>query len=301
MTSTVSLPVLVWTLTTAALIVWILFRPKQRAPWQILAMIAVFALEPFSAMIMNAENRAIPLKYDHFLQALDQALGISAFSVAHLLTPWAGQLFVLYQSLSFAMIAWYAWQLLAKNGKPRHLVYAYLLAYCLGPCLYLIVPACGPRHAYPGMFPVQLPNLELTLVPLRYWPNAMPSLHLTTALIFLMLARNTWMRLVGSLYVAGTVLATLAFEHYVIDLIVAFPFAAFATALARQRYYHAGVQACVLLAWLFLIRLATPFLVAHTDGLRLAALVTVFLHPLFSWDGWSKRFFQLPAGRLRPT
>ena len=46
MTSTVSLPVLVWTLTTAALIVWILFRPKQRAPWQILAMIAVFALEP---------------------------------------------------------------------------------------------------------------------------------------------------------------------------------------------------------------------------------------------------------------
>jgi hypothetical protein len=291
MNATVTFPTVVWTFTTAALLIWILIRPREVAPWKILAMIAVFALEPFSSAIMNAENRQIPLKYDHFLQAIDQALGITAFWIARLLALWQKTvLFGIYESLTFAMIAWYTLHLKVRNGRPRQLLYAYLLAFCLGPCLYLVVPACGPRHAFPLAFPWGQPNIDLTLVSLNYWPNAIPSLHVTTALLLLLFtARNMAMRMIAWIYLAGTVLGTLAFEHYLIDLIVAVPFACFAASAAQRRFGTATAYLIVVLGWMLVIRLDTPLLLAHPYFLRAGVLLTVWMGIQYGADREPKR------------
>ena len=65
-----------------------LLHPQEKDAPKILLLILVFAFEPFSSAIMNAENRAFPLKFDYFLYAIDKSLGLSAFWVARLLSEW---------------------------------------------------------------------------------------------------------------------------------------------------------------------------------------------------------------------
>jgi hypothetical protein len=277
MSATVSVPTAVWLAGIVGLFVWMLFRPFDSRPWKVLALIAFLAAEPLSNAVMNAEKQAHSLKYDYLLQAIDQTVGPTAFSVARLLTDrQRGILFAIYESLTLAMVTWYLLQLVLKNGKPRQLLYAYLIAYFLGPALYLIVPACGPRHAFGAAFPFGQPSPELKLVMLNFWPNAMPSLHVATALLFaLFSARNGMVRAVAWFYVIGTILATLAFEHYVIDLVVAVPYAWFAFSAAEGRIRAAfGYLGCVLI-WLMLIRLETPMLIEHPTLLRIAVLLSV--------------------------
>jgi len=276
MSATVSVPTAIWLAGIVGLFVWMLFRPFDIRPWKVLALIVFLAAEPLSNAVMNAEKQAHPLKYDYFLQAIDQTVGPTAFSVARLLTDrQRGTLFAIYESLTLAMVTWYLLQLVLKNGKPRQLLYAYLLAYFLGPALYLVVPACGPRHAFGTAFPLGQPSPELKLVLLNFWPNAMPSLHLATALLFVLFsARNAVVRAVAWLYVIGTILATLAFEHYVIDLVVAVPYAWFAFAAAQGRVRAALIYFGCVLTWLMMIRLETPVLIAHPVLLRIAVLLS---------------------------
>jgi hypothetical protein len=158
------------------LCLWKLFRPLANEVPKILLLIMVFAFEPTSSAVMNAENRGFPLKFDHFLYVIDKSLGVSAFWVARLLTEWQQSvLFVVYESLSAAMITWYGVSLKRRDGTPGGLLIAYLLTFVLGPCLYLIVPACGPRHAFGSTFPAENPDVSPVLVRLDYWPNAIPS------------------------------------------------------------------------------------------------------------------------------
>jgi len=275
--SAVTSPSVVWMLAILGLSLRILHRPQGKDAPKILLLILVFAFEPFSGAVMNAENRGFPLKFDYFLYAIDKSLGLSAFWVARLLSEWQrAVLFVVYQSLTAAMIAWYGVNLKRRNGRPAGLLVAYLITFGLGPCLYLIVPACGPRHAFGSAFPAGNPDVSPLLVPLNYWPNAIPSLHVATALLFVFFAgRNRVLGGVAWLYLAATVAATLAFEHYVIDLVVAVPFACCATLVTRSKVRQALSCLAVVLAWLLAIRFATPELTAHPALLRILALVTV--------------------------
>jgi hypothetical protein len=75
-------------------------------------------------------------------------------------------------------------------------------------------------------------NVAPVLVPLEGYPNAMPSLHVATAVLLVLFARrNRWLLSVSLFFLAATVAATLALEHNVIDLVVAVPFACFAMEL----------------------------------------------------------------------
>jgi hypothetical protein len=108
------------------------------------------------------------------------------------------------------------------------------------------------------------------------WPNAIPSVHLATALLFVFFAgENRWLRGLAWIYAAGTVAATLAFEHYMIDLIVAVPFACFAALATRGRVRPALANLAVVVAWLLAIRFGTPVLIAHPLFLRALALATL--------------------------
>ena len=267
-----------WMLGILGLLIWMLFHPREDFGAKILILIMVFlAIGPVCNAVMNAENASFPLKFDWFLYVVDQNLGISAFSLARVLAEWQRSvLFQIYESLTLAMVAWYGINLRTREGRPNRLLIAYAVTFLVGPCLYLLLPACGPRHAFGSAFPVGNPVVSLVLVHIDGWPNAIPSLHLTTALLFVLFAgKSRVLRCIAWVYVAGTAAATLAFEHYLIDLVVAAPFACFATRVVEGRIRQAAYHLTVVLAWMLAIRYATPMLVAWPAVLRISAVFTV--------------------------
>jgi hypothetical protein len=289
-------PGLIGMISVLGLCVWMLFRPhSNEVPKIFLFMMVSIALGPVCDAVMNVENRMFPLKFDYSLYLIDRGIGISAFSFARLLNEWQRSvLFFIYQSLGWIMIVWYACHLKKRDGRPNQLLIAYAIAYFAGACLYLIVPACGPRHAFQGLFPSGNPDVRPVLLQLNYWPNAIPSLHLATALLFLFFAGNSRaLCCIAWVYVAGTAAATLAFEHYFIDLIVAVPFACFCTRAAEGRIGAAIGQLSLVLVWLLGIRYETPELVMHPLVLRLLVLVTVGVTALNMLGGRTSRSGEL--------
>jgi hypothetical protein len=269
-----------WSFSIVALFVWLMFRPYATAPWKILALFAVLLVaQPLTVVGLRTMSRAYPLKYDYVLQSLDQAVGLTAFQVARLFSPWQRTaLLVVYELLTAAMVAWYGVHLVIRGGEPHRLLRTYLIVFLVGGCLYGIVPALGPRYAFGALFPMGNPYVAAALVPLDGYPNAMPSLHVATALLLVLFTvRNRLLLPIAGLFLAGTVAATLAFEHYVVDLVVAVPFACFAVESAYGRLISAVKYLGLVLAWLGLIRFASPELVHYFWALRLLALFSISL------------------------
>jgi hypothetical protein len=209
-------------------------------------------VSPWLDRLMEFESSCFPLKFDYYLFHIDECLGISAFSVARWFTePERLILLRLYESLTLAMVGWYAWHLRRRDGLPRLLLTVYIIMYAIAPVLYTIVPGRGPRHAFPGHFPAGHPDVGVSLVNLDGWPNAMPSLHVATALVFVLFSRgNRIERWIASAYLAGTVAATLALEHYMVDLVVALPFTSFAVTVAERRFRAAFCFGSLVMVWL---------------------------------------------------
>ena len=265
-------------LCVLAICIWMLFRPHAPEPPRLLlVLLTLVTFEQFANAYMEWASRFTPLKFDYFLQLVDKNLGVSAFSVARLFSEWQRSiLFVVYESLVCVMMLWYWVALKSRDGRPNRLLIAYLVNFMVGPGLYLIVPGRGPRHAFGAAFPMGAPDVSPVLVQLNGWPNAIPSLHVSTALLFLLFAgKGRVRRGIAWAYLAGTVGATLAFEHYLIDLIVAVPFACFAALAAEGKFRKALGNFALVLAWLLAIRFATPALVAYPLVLRTLAIATV--------------------------
>ena len=286
-------PGVAWALGVLGLCIWMLFHPRANEPVKILLLFVGFViLGPICDAVMNIESRNTPMKFDYFLYVVDVNLGVSAFSVARLFTDWQGYiLYAIYQSLTVFMILWYGLNLTRRDGRPNKLLIAYVVGYLIGPCLYMLLPARGPRHAFGSAFPMGNPDVSPALVQLSGWPNAIPSLHVSTALLFVLFAgKNRVLRVVAWIYLAGTVAATLAFEHYLIDLIVAVPFAYFVTRIAEGKTAQALGNLAVVLAWLLTIRFRTPALVMYPAVLRVLAFATI------AFAG-----FSMPGGRKSAT
>lgn len=272
--------VVFWCLGILGMFIWLVFRPYATAPWKIMGVfLLLLVAQPLSVAALRASSRAYPLKYDYVLQSIDQALGVTAFQVARRFSE-AGrnELLYVYESLSAIMIAWYGIHLVIRDGDSRKLLFSYLISFVVGALLYGIVPALGPRYAFGATFPNGNPTFSPSPVPLDGYPNAMPSLHVATAFLLVMFsARKRWLLSISLFFLSATVAATLALEHYVIDLVVAVPFACFAVELAYGSLIGAAKYLAVVLAWLSLIRFAWPGLVQHSWALRLMALSTVTL------------------------
>ena len=271
-------PGVVGVLCVLGICIWMLFRPRAMEPPRLLlVMLALVTFEQFANAYMDWASRFTPLKFDYFLQLIDKNLGVSAFSVARLFSEWeTSLLMIVYLSLIWVMLSWYWVILTSRDGRPNRLLIAYLINFVAGPGLYLIVPGRGPRHAFGAAFPMGAPEVSPVLVQLNGWPNAIPSLHVSTALLFLLFAGKSRVRRgIAWAYLAGTVGATLAFEHYLIDLIVAVPFACFAALAAEGKFRRSLSNFALVLAWLLAIRFATPALVAYPVVLRTLAVATV--------------------------
>ena len=271
---------LFWSLAIVGLFIWLVFRPFATAPWKILGVLVfLIAVQPINVGVLRASQHAYPLKYDYVLQAIDQTLGLTAFQIARLFNPWQRTtLLAIYEFMADAMVVWYGVVLVIRGKESRKLLYSCLILFVVGGTLYGIVPAMGPRYAFGAAFPMGHPNFVPSTVLLDGYPNAMPSLHVATAFLLVLFAgRNRWLLTLSLLFLGGTIAATLAFEHYVIDLVVAIPFACFAVELASARVISASKYLGVVLAWLILIRFAWPVLLQYPWPLRSMALATTAL------------------------
>lgn len=170
---------------------------------------------------------------DLYLYAADQYLGQPSFVMGRVFAAheWLASLCSLtYAALPLAGAL--VWVRLPRDSRTRFTLTA-ILAGLLGYVLYRIFPAAAPHQLFGARFPFSPPSLTtLQLrrihVPAGLRLNAMPSLHVTWALL---LTAYGWRFGIPTkcalvLFVALTILATLGSgEHYAVDLIASVPFA----------------------------------------------------------------------------
>jgi PAP2 superfamily len=213
-----------------------------------------------------------PKTYDAFLLEFDGSLGFQpSFALGQFLlrSPTAWNLTtIVYYALPLAVCIAYASDRMRKHKAVAVLV-LFLTFTTVGFAHYSVYPAVGPRYAFAGVYPGKPPSLSETRLQPMAVPdsprNCMPSLHFGAALLVWWNSRRwpRWGRLLVALFVLATAFATLALgEHYLADLIVAFPFAlifqsACTTAAPwSERVRRNGVYAGIFLTvvWLFLLR-----------------------------------------------
>jgi hypothetical protein len=249
-------------------VVWMLRDETDKTrPLLVIAMVINFFYGTLLLFVMNRENGLVPWKYDYVLFKLDDVLGVSAASVA----AWLHHgprlpLAVVYEVMVPMMIAWF---LVARRyGSAAPLVLAYVTEMVAGPLLYAVVPGCGPRYAF-GKAWLQPPVVQAGVIRLSGMPNAFPSLHLATALLFVFFAQGRLWRTVALSYLVLTAAATISTgEHYVIDLVPGMAFGCFAAYAGRRKLFQAGFFLAMVLAWSLGVRFAYGFLLAHPGVVR---------------------------------
>lgn len=141
-----------------------------------------------------------------------------------------------YSLLSFLLFMVVALFIRESKHEKYHIVRVLVVPFGLAFICYSIIPLTGPIYAFGTQyFPSNMPNSnELFANTIFVTPaarNAMPSMHLTGALLIFLLtaALNKKIYFYASiLFLFLTAYATLALgEHYVLDLVVALPFSAF--------------------------------------------------------------------------
>jgi len=233
------------------------------------------AIAGFSLAVTTAAH---PMTYDFFLYAFDEQLNCQpSFLAGQLLdrSHFLQQACILgYESLPLAMALAFALERRRPaRDHPSTLPAAFAVAAAGGFLLYNLYPAVGPVHVFPTQFPYSPPPAGSP--PFRLLAagpearNAMPSVHIAMALLILWTSR-AWpavLRVFAAALLAVTVLATLGLgEHYLVDLVVAVPFAALAQSLgaANVPWRNATRMVCVsftalsVLVCLIYLRQALP-------------------------------------------
>lgn len=178
---------------------------------------------------------------DAFLLKFDGSLGFQpSFLLGRMLSSlpklW-GPTTVVYYALPLGVSILYASYLRrAQCGEQTRvsILGLFLSLIAAGTCVYALFPAIGPAHSYPNLFPWHSPLLsDIVMEPLmggEALRNCMPSLHFAGALAIFWNSRlwPRWGRILAGIFLLATVFATLSLgEHYLVDLVVAFPFTLF--------------------------------------------------------------------------
>ena len=225
-------------------------------------------------------GRVNPKVFDLYLYSFDASLRFQpSFLMGTAFLRWpAFRTFsmVFYTGITSVCTLVFAELLTRDMRKALASLFAFLLSGPIGILFYNLCPAAGPLYLFGSGFPLHplpihdVPRLQLEPVPLFGFRNAIPSLHMTWALLGLWYARGAswWVRGVALAFLGFTVIATLGTgEHYLIDLVVAFPFSLmlFAVFLSladwkdpkRARAMAFGLVATLL--WIALLRFQPRF------------------------------------------
>jgi len=244
---------------------------------------------PALVILTNVALAAIiqfqPRVFDLFLYRFDGLLGIQSSFVAgrwFAASPFLANLcFLVYASLPLAEVLVF---LLFIRGQrmPVNPLVLFIVTGIAGFVFYLVCPAIGPVHVFGAEFPnYPPPSLPLESMRLDDLPrNAIPSLHSAWALLIWWSTRycRGWARSVATVFLALTLLATLGLgEHYLIDLLVALPFAIAAMSVCARQYRKAIVAGALVLSWLIYLRFGLPVFTLSPLGAWMAVLGTVLV------------------------
>src|ERR1041384_8247018 len=251
----------IWIVCACAAAVWAARCPPAEVRARRRVLIAAALFGPAILLVWLGLRVAAALvsnQYDQFLLAVDGAYGFQAsFVLGRWFWRWPPAAVVCraaYDGLHIAILILLlpqAWKD-PKWSFARALAANFLIAYAL----YFVLPAAGPVYAFAGQFPDRSPEvLTPAWMRLRALPNAMPSVHFSTALLLFWNARVfRHGRAVFGLYMALVGLATLGTgEHYLVDLVVAVPYTALVQSLGRRRISYSA--AGLVLTWIALLRL----------------------------------------------
>jgi hypothetical protein len=180
---------------------------------------------------------AHPKVLDLYLYSFDCSLMFQPsflIGVLFVKLPWLRVVcYFFYLGLGIPISTVYAGQLVRNQKAATPVMLALLFTGPIGGAFYSLFPALGPAHLFQQNFPLhplaleQARDLFLEALPLPGFRNAIPSLHMGWALLTWWYCRglSKWTKAVILTFVFFTVLATLGSgEHYLIDLVVAFPF-----------------------------------------------------------------------------
>jgi hypothetical protein len=262
---------------------WMLRNTEDKTrPWLVIALVLNLFYGFLLTRFMSGEGSLLPWKYDHILFHLDQSLGINAAWIARPLQGfWRIPLLVVYQAMVPMMIVWFL--LSSRYGKRGSLIPAYATELAAGPLLYSVVPGCGPHYAFGAQW-LYPPAVPADTIRLSGMPNAFPSLHIATALVFVMFAPTRLTRIFSLAFLAATCMATLSTgEHYVIDLVPGLAFGAFAASVGLARIRQAAGFLVIVSVWSIAVHFGSPSLIAHPLLVQSGAALTLVLVAIAVW------------------
>jgi len=278
------------------------------APRMLLRAFAFLGMGSCISQLLVLNSRVAAWKLDLYLYDLDLKLAGFAPSFALAASRFQAYLrpteLLIYYALPFATAAVYAGHI--RRGGPRATNFALIAIgnMLIGYCAYLFYPAAGPAYAFADVFPRMAPVVGgLHAVAIAAPANAMPSLHLSAALLIWWNSRHwRWARWLALAFLALTILATIGLgEHYCMDLVVAVPYALFIQALGTRRPLQITCLATGLsmtVVWLVLLRYGFPLLTASSLLLRMGAVATVCV-PLWLGHGLLSEAVELDVERRR--
>lgn len=243
------------------------------------------ALVILTNLALAATIQFQPRIYDLYLYRFDGLLGTQIsfvvgrwFAASSLLSSVC---FLVYAALPLAEVLIF---LLYVRGQrmPANPLMLFIVTGIAGFVLYQICPATGPIHVFAAKFPNAAPSaVPLQSMVLGNFPrNAIPSLHSAWALLIWWSTRycKNWMRWLATAFLAFTLLATLGLgEHYLIDLIVAAPFAVAAMSACAGQYGRAAWAGALVLGWLVYLRFGLPLFSLLPVGAWTAVLATMIV------------------------
>jgi len=190
-----------------------------------------------AAPVLFFAEQLQPKTLDLYLISFDGSLGFQpSFLVGkyYWSLPWLRRAATLaYSGLPLALALTYVENLTRRRARAASVGIGMFYLGLIGIFTYSLFPATGPVHVFGGLFPLhplgteQAKTLPLSPIPVTGSRNAIPSLHMAWILWCWWWVRGLqpWLKAVILWFVLLTVIATLGTgEHYLIDLVVAFPF-----------------------------------------------------------------------------
>ena len=279
---------------------------------------ALFPVLVFASLILRRELLGrTGDTYDLFAFALDQRYGVQ-------LSFLFGRMFATWPAIdSFFREIYHALPLLlgflygitrrsAGVAQASRVALLLFMSGVLGAFFYSMIPVCGPRFVFPD-FPAESPlvsrgDLRLLALPTNIERNGIPSLHFAWALLvwWNLRRRSQLYRLMTGAFLAATAIATLGTgEHYLVDLIVAIPFALFLQVLfigippvtRERRWITVATGLGMTLVWVMALRSASFVYSAPLLAILALSLVSIILPISMEQALWANRLEPLTASR----
>ena len=202
----------------------------------------------FAQSLLELTGRWHAKALDLYLLPFDASLG---FQPSFVLGQWFARwqwfrilCLLFYVGLPLPLAAAYAGQLRRRSGIAWSAGIAFLITGPMGVVFYNIFPANGPHNMFGTHFPFEpmsaeaIHRLLLEPIVLPGYHNAIPSLHMGWVMLAWWYSRGLSLgtRIFAGMFVVFTVLSTMGTgEHWMVDLVVGFPFALLVSALADTR------------------------------------------------------------------